>query len=104
MKNSRYPLVTSTLTVTKIIDGNPSNKRLVQKECTFFDRLYGNARKVQLRFEADERRKEWQKLTPQQQLEILNHRAPNGAKKQRAKIQARIEADQKKKDKKNKAA
>jgi hypothetical protein len=75
-------------------------KKRVAADRQMFDRLYGESYKKQKQDAANERRKAWQKLTPQQQLAELDRRVPEGAKKQRAKILAKIAASEQKKQQK----
>ena len=88
-------LVTKTVMVNRV---NPDTgaafnpPRLESKEVQTFDLDYGKRRRERQAKEREARLRAWQAKTPKQQLEELNRRIPDGAKKQKARIMAKIEA------------
>jgi len=92
-------------TVTVKIKDEKDNVTYKDKVVLAYDLDYGYERRERQKRERNVRLKEWQKLSPYEQLKSLDERLGKnqGATKQRAKIQAKIQSLQNKANYKRKS-
>lgn len=70
--------------------GEAPKKRVGRNVKANYSNVHRLEKKAQKRAEAEIRVANWQKLTPEEQLHHLNKFQPDGAKRQKAKIQAKL--------------